>query len=226
VELSDGTIFTVYYITLGDGVTHIAATRWSPDYRGPADLPRGAAAIPNPKPDPSLAPERILGEVGPRKFDYALMQTFIPTEPKIAQVAIRVAKQSADPGLVHTNGLYVAIRKPEGDHWFTKAIAASKPLKTDEVKIGDWNAFIFDPPVTVTPGQLYALTVYNRDWLGADGKLPTRLKPGLSGEHAWYLNTSAGQPGDYPNGSLDPDVCDDLAFKVYAVPGPLPVDPR
>jgi hypothetical protein len=33
VELSDGTIFTVYYITLGDGVTHIAATRWSPNYR-------------------------------------------------------------------------------------------------------------------------------------------------------------------------------------------------
>ena len=33
VELSDGSIFTVYYITLDDGVTHIAATRWSPDYR-------------------------------------------------------------------------------------------------------------------------------------------------------------------------------------------------
>jgi len=31
VELSDGTIFTVYYITLDDGVTHIAATRWSPE---------------------------------------------------------------------------------------------------------------------------------------------------------------------------------------------------
>jgi len=43
VELADGTIFTVYYITLGDGVTHIAASRWTPDYRGPAALPSGDA---------------------------------------------------------------------------------------------------------------------------------------------------------------------------------------
>ena len=46
VELADGTIFTVYYITLGDGVTHIAASRWAPDFRGPAELPRAPAAVP------------------------------------------------------------------------------------------------------------------------------------------------------------------------------------
>jgi hypothetical protein len=226
VELSDGSIFTVYYITLGDGVTHIAATLWSPDYRGPAELPRGAAAIPNPKPDPSLPPERILGEVGPQKFEYALMQTFIPTAPAIKMVAIRVAKESASPGLVHTHGLYVAIRKPEGDRWFTKILAATRPLKPEEVKTGGWNAFVFDPPVTVTPGEVYALTVYNADWLGANGRLPTRLKPGLTGDRSWYLNTSAGETGDYPNGSIGPDEIEDLAFKVYAELGPLPCDPR
>ena len=31
VELSDGSLFTVYYFTLGDGVTHIAATKWLPE---------------------------------------------------------------------------------------------------------------------------------------------------------------------------------------------------
>ena len=31
VELSDGSLYTVYYITLGDGVTHVASTRWSLD---------------------------------------------------------------------------------------------------------------------------------------------------------------------------------------------------
>jgi hypothetical protein len=30
-QLSDGSILTVYYITLEDGVTHAAATRWSLD---------------------------------------------------------------------------------------------------------------------------------------------------------------------------------------------------
>lgn len=30
VELADGSLFTVYYFTLGDGVTHIAATKWHP----------------------------------------------------------------------------------------------------------------------------------------------------------------------------------------------------
>ena len=28
-QLSDGSLYTVYYLTLEDGVTHIAATRWS-----------------------------------------------------------------------------------------------------------------------------------------------------------------------------------------------------
>lgn len=28
VELSDGSLFTVYYITLGDSITHVAATKW------------------------------------------------------------------------------------------------------------------------------------------------------------------------------------------------------
>ena len=32
VELSDGSLFTVYYFTLGDGVTHVAATKWARDY--------------------------------------------------------------------------------------------------------------------------------------------------------------------------------------------------
>ena len=31
VELDDGSFLTAYYITLDDGVTHLAATRWSPD---------------------------------------------------------------------------------------------------------------------------------------------------------------------------------------------------
>ena len=29
VELSDGSLFTVYYFTFGDGVTHVAATKWT-----------------------------------------------------------------------------------------------------------------------------------------------------------------------------------------------------
>ena len=33
VELSDGSLLTVYYMTLGDSVTHVAATRWAPDHR-------------------------------------------------------------------------------------------------------------------------------------------------------------------------------------------------
>lgn len=218
VELADGTILTVYYITLGDGVTHIAATRWSPDYRGPAELPRGAKAIPQPKPDPRLAPERILGEVGPRKFDYGIMQSFIPTGPKIGIVAIRVSRQSSGPELVHTHGLYVAIRRPRGEQWWTESIAASRTLKPEEVKIGGWNAFVFPKPVEVTPGREYVLTLYNRDYLGG----PTRLRPDLTGDHGWYVNTGVGQQGDYPNGSLEPDVLEDLAFKVYADPGPLP----
>jgi hypothetical protein len=41
-ELKDGMLFTVYYFTLGDGVTHIAGTRWSRDYVG--GLPHGTGA--------------------------------------------------------------------------------------------------------------------------------------------------------------------------------------
>ena len=33
VELSDGSLFTVYYFTLGDSVTHVAATKWEPPER-------------------------------------------------------------------------------------------------------------------------------------------------------------------------------------------------
>ena len=29
VELADGSLFTVYYFTLGDSVTHVAATEWT-----------------------------------------------------------------------------------------------------------------------------------------------------------------------------------------------------
>ena len=36
VELPDGSLFTVYYMTLGDSVTHVAATRWTLD---PLDNP-------------------------------------------------------------------------------------------------------------------------------------------------------------------------------------------
>lgn len=60
--------------------------------------------------------------------------------------------------------------------------------------------------------------MYNRDYLGG----PTRLRPELSGDHAWYLNTGVGQQGDYPNGSLAPDQTEDIAFKAYSAPGPLP----
>ena len=29
VDLGDGSLFTVYYMTLGDSITHVAATRWT-----------------------------------------------------------------------------------------------------------------------------------------------------------------------------------------------------
>ena len=61
----------------------LAVTRWfwrsprpgrstdtaSPDYLGRRNSARGATAIGSGKPDPRLPPERILGEVGPRRFD-------------------------------------------------------------------------------------------------------------------------------------------------------------
>jgi len=52
----------------------------------------------------------------------------------------------------------------------------------------------------------------------------TRLKDGLSGDHAWYLNAGPGRAGDYPNGGMSPGREDDLAFRVDAEPGPLPAE--
>ena len=220
VQLSDGTIFTVYYITLGDAVTHIAATKWSLDYRGPSDVLRGPAAIP--KPDPSLPPEFIVGAGHTLELQYGLMQTFIPVKPQVKMIAVRIGKESMSPGLTHTHGLRVVVRKPRGKTWWTKFIETSNTLKPDEVKAG-WNAFVFEKPVDVTPGELYAFTLYNNDFIG--GK-ETRLKDGLTGDHRWYVN--CGKPyglRDYPNGSRDPQVDQDLAFKVYAEEGELPSDP-
>jgi len=217
VELSDGTIFTVYYLTLGDGVTHIAATRWSRDFRGPDDLPRGAAAVP--PPDPSLPAENLVGEVGPVKLVYGLMQSFIPTEDRIGQVSVRVARESADPELTHTHGLYVAIRKPGPKSWWTEMLGRSRPLKPGAVEIGAWNAFVFEEPVAVTPGETYVLTVYNLDYVGG-GK--TRLKDGLTGNHAWYVNSGAEQLTGYPNGGMSTTDETDLAFRVHAQRGPVP----
>ncbi len=218
-ELSDGSLLTVYYITLGDGVTHIAASKWSRDYLGPADLPRGAAAIP--RPDPSLPPEHVVGEAGPVRLIYGLMQSFIATEPQIRMVAVRVSRESARNDLTHTHGLSVVIRKPGKDSWWTEWMAESSVLKPEDVKTGAWNAFVFDGPVEVVPGQTYVLTVYNKDYLGG-GK--TRLKDGLVGDHAWYVNSGPGESADYPNGGMDPGQEADLAFKVYAQIGPLPTE--
>ncbi|MFQ6097192.1 MAG: sialidase family protein, partial [Armatimonadota bacterium] len=217
VELSDGTIFTVYYITLGDGVTHIQATKWSPDYIGPADLPRGGDAVP--RPDPGLPAEHVVGEVGARRLVYGLMQSFIPTERKIRIIAVRVSEQSAREGLKHTYGLYVAIRKPNEQTWWTPFLGRSRVLRPDEVRIGGWNAFVFDEPVEVTPGETYVLTVYNLDYVGGGA---TRLKEGLSGDHSWFINAGPGKVGDYPNGGMGGNVEEDLAFKVYAEEGALP----
>jgi hypothetical protein len=216
-ELSDGSFFTVYYITLGDGVTHVAATKWSRDYLGPKELPRGPAAIP--QPDPSLAPEHVIGETGPVRLVYGLMQSFLPTEPRIKTVAVRVSRQSESPDLEHTHGLSVVIRKPSQSSWWTEWMGESRVLKPEEVKVGAWNAFAFDQPVDVIPGETYVLTVYNKDYVGGG---ETRLKEGLSGDHAWYLNSGPGETGDYPNGSMAPGREEDLAFKVYAEAGPLP----
>ncbi|MEW6357275.1 MAG: sialidase family protein [Planctomycetota bacterium] len=220
VQLSDGGIFTVYYITLGDGVTHIAATKWSLDYRGPADLPRGPAAIP--KPDPSLPPEFIVGEGSTRELTYGLMQTFVPVKPQIQMIAVRISKESVRPDLTHTHGLRVVVRKPNDKTWWTEFIGESKTRTPDEVKPG-WNVFVFEKPIEVAPSETYALTLYNNDFIG--GK-ETRLKDGLTGDHRWFVNCGRPYgPHDYPNGSLDPDSDQDLAFKVYADEGALPNDP-
>jgi len=217
VQLRDGTFLTVYYVTLGDFVTHIAATKWSRDYVGPRDMKRGAAAVS--KPDPSLPPECIVGEVSPTPLKYGVMQSFVPTKPRIQMVAVRVSKESGRDDLVHTNGLYVVVRKPTAKTWWTKFLGKSRTLKPHKVKVGGWNAFVFDKPVAVTPGETYVLTVYNLDYLGGG---PTRLKPGLTGDHSWFLNTNAGHAADYPNGSMSANTERDIAFKVYHDIGPLP----
>ncbi len=211
-ELGDGSIVTVYYFTTDpDWVTHIAATRWTPAYIGPEDLPRGAAAIR--KPDPSLPPENIVGDRGYIVLTYGVMQSFIPTEPQIGMVAVRVSRHSAR--FEHTNGLYVAIRKPGEESWWTEFLGRSKPIVPADVKLGGWNAFEFDPPVAVEPGEVYVLTVYNRDYTGGG---ETKLVEGLTGDHSWVLNSG----DNYPNGGIGPERTLDIAFKVYAEPGPLP----
>lgn len=220
VQLSDGLLFTAYYITLGDGVTHIAASRWSPDYLGPEDLPRGAAALP--RPNPSLPPEHVVGETGSVRLVYGLMQSFIATEPQVAMVGVRVGRESARDDLAHTHGLSVALRKPTGSSWWTTTLGESTVLRPAEVMCGGWNAFRFARPVALTPGETYVLTVYNKDYIGGGA---TRLKDGLAGDHAWYLNSGPSTIGDYPNGGMGPNEEADLAFKVYAVDGPLPGDP-
>ena len=217
VQLRDGSFFTVYYITLGDGVTHIAATKWTRDYVGPRHMKRGPAAVP--APDPSLPAECILGEVAPLRLVYGVMQSFIPVAAHVKMVAVRVSQESGREGLVHTHGLFVAVRKPSAASWWTESLGASRTLKPEEVKIDGWNAFVFDKPVSVTPGETYALTVYNRDYIGG-GK--TRLKDGLTGDHSWYLNSNRRQPSGYPNGSISARDEADIAFKVYHEVGPLP----
>ena len=217
VQLRDGTFFTAYYITLGDGVTHIAGTRWSRGYLGPSHLKRGPMAVP--RPDPTLPPEHIVGEVGPMRLFYGLMQSFISTESQVKMVAIRISEESARPELVHTHGLRVAIRKPSDTSWWTQWLAFSRTLAPKDVKIGGWNAFVFDKPVPVTPGETYALTVYNNDYVGG-GK--TKLKDGLTGDHSWHVNSGRMQTGGYPNGSISAREETDLAFKVYAEKGELP----
>ena len=216
-ELSDGSLLTVYYITLGDGVTHVAATRWSPDYLGPEDLPRGAAALP--KPDPTLEPEHLVGETGPIRLVYGLMQSFIPTRPQVKMVAVRVSERSAEPDLEHTHGLSVVVRKPNGNSWWTEWLGESNVLAPEEVSIGGFNTFVFNEPVPVTPGETYVLTVYNKDYVGGG---ETRLKDGLSGDHAWYLNSGNPRSADYPNGGVAPGREADLGFKVYDEIGALP----
>ena len=219
VELSDGTILTVYYLTLGDGVTHIAATRWHPSFVGPAELARGDAAVP--RPDPSLPPERIVGEEGATPLVYGLLQSFLPVHDRIAMIAVRVSEKSSDPELIHTNGLSVAVRKPGTGSWWTKILGASKVLKPAHVRCGAWNAFVFDPPLTVTPEEMHVLTVYNKDYTGGG---ETKLKDGLEGDHRWFINTGQGGVDDYPNGGIGPTRFQDLAFKVYSEPGELPSD--
>jgi BNR repeat-like domain len=213
-ELADGSLFTVYYFTLGDGVTHIAATRWSRDYRGP-DLPRGEDAIR--RPDPKLPPECIVGEERPLQFDASIMQSFVPTMSRIAMVAVRFSGKSREA--THVNGLFMVIRRPDGTTWWTEPLGTSETLTPDRIPMGGWVAFRFPEPVEVVPGEFYALTIYNRDFTG--GPSP-KLQEGLTGDHGWYLNSVGPGPREYPNGSVGATSGDDVAFRVYAEEGALP----
>ena len=211
-ELADGSLLTVYYFTKDpEWVTHIAATRWARDYVGPTDLPRGAAAVR--EPNPSLPPENLVGDQGHIVLTYGVMQSFIPTEPQVAMVAVRVSRHSTR--LEHTHGLYVAVRKPGEATWWTEFLGRSNPLSPSQVKMDGWNAFHFDPPVSVEPGEQYVLTVYNRDYTGGG---ETKLVEGLTGDHSWVLNSG----DNYPNGGIGPERSLDIAFKVYAEAGSLP----
>jgi len=217
VELRDGTIFTAYYITLGDTVTHIAASRWTRDYLGPLDIPRGQDAVP--EPDPSLPPCHLVGETGAVDLVYGVQQMFVPVEPKVAAAAVRVAAESGK--YPHTYGLFCVLRQPnEEGNWWGKWIAQSETLAPDAVKTGGWNLFRFDPAVEVTPGEEYVLTVYNADY----DPTPVRLKEGLEGDHRWILN--AGPP-EYPNGGTDARNPLDIGFCVYGeTPKEPPRDPE
>ena len=217
VELADGSLFTVYYFSLGDGVTHIAGSRWTRDYRGP-DHPRGQEAVR--KPDPDVAAERIIGEERPMRFGPATMQSFVPTEPQVAMVAVRFSEKNAE--CEHTHGLQGVIRKIDGASWWTEWLANTDTLTPEEITAGGWTAFRFDPPLEVEPGEAYAFTLYNKDYTG--GPSP-ELREGMTGDHAWYVNSGQPGPDDYPNGGVSPTSGVDIAFKVYGEERDLPEDP-
>ena len=180
-------------------------------------LPKGAAGIP--KQAASFPPpQHIIGEIGPIRLDNSRAQSFIPTEPQIKMVAIRVSSESGRKDLTHTYGLSLALRKTRGKSWYTESMGYSS-LKAEEIKIGGWTAFVFEEPVIVKPMETYALTIYNRDYTGG---AKSRVKDELTGDHSWYINSGPGNVGDYVNGSISPKQRTDLAFKVYGKIGPLP----
>jgi len=217
VELSDGSIFTVYYITVRDRLTHIAATHWTRDYRGAAEFPRGESAVP--PPNFNLPPHCIPKKRGRIRLGYAVMQGFVPIARQIKAVAIRVDEKSASEALVHTNGLFAVIRKPSDKTWWTNPLGKSRLLKPSEIKIGGWNLFVFDEPMEVKPREFYVLTIYNADYAQVG-----RLRKGLTGDHTWFLNYDRSGYDSYPNGGIAPDRTEDIAFKVYSELGRLPED--
>ncbi len=215
VELRDGTLFTVYYITLGDDVTHIAATRWSRDFVGPRHWPRGRDAAP--PPDPSLPPRHIVGETrwGIRLL-YAVHQSFIPVADRVAAVAIRLSERSRH--YRHDHGIFVVLRRPSEATWYTPAIAKTSTIPASELPAGGWALFKFPKPAEVVPGEPYVLTVYNADYQD-----PKTRSQRARQRYAWILN--GGLP-DYPNGGIGAGTPEDIAFAVYAeAPAAPPKDP-